>query len=67
MENRKSLYEELIDIQKLLWRDDDMMEQDTLFEVQDKFANILLMIANKAGKVDELVKTFPWIYETKEV
>ena len=67
MENRKTLYEQLIDIQKLLWKDDDMMEQDTLFEVQDKFANILLMIANHAGKVDDLVKTFPWIYTTKEV
>jgi hypothetical protein len=67
MANSKTIYEELCEIQKLLWEDDDMMGQDTLFEAQDKLANVLLTIADKTGKVDDLVKTFPWIYETKEV
>lgn len=67
MENRKSLYDELVDIQKLLWQDDDMMAQDTLFDVQDRFADILFRIAEYSGKVDELVKQFPWIYKAKEV
>lgn len=65
MDNMKRLYTELCGIQKMLWKDDDRMEQDTLFAVQDKFANVLLQVASKAGMVDDLVQTFPYLYEVK--
>ena len=49
----------------LLWKDDDMMDQDTLFELQNEFAGLLLDVAIKAKKTDDLVKTFPWLYARK--
>ena len=59
-------YKAICDLQKLLWQDDDLMDQDALFEAQDKVSTIALDIANKIGKVDDLVKQFPWLYEVKK-
>lgn len=62
------MYEKLEKIQELLWRDDDMMRQETLFELQDYVAELILEVANKEGPktVDRLVKKFPWLYQVKE-
>ena len=59
------MYEKLKKIQTLIWRDDDLMSQDTLFELQEEFANLLLEVAQKENKTEDLVKSFPWLYVNK--
>ena len=56
------MYEKLSKIQKLLWKDDDRISQETLFEIQERMAEVLLEVAKKEHKIDDLIKTFPWIY-----
>ena len=56
------MYKELKRIQELLWKNDDYMDQDTLFELQDYVATLLLQVAQKEGKVNDLVKSFPFLY-----
>ena len=60
------MYEKLLTIQEMLWRDDDLMMQETLFELQDYVAELILNVAEKEGKVDELVVRFPFLYQVKE-
>lgn len=62
-----NMYEKLEKIQELLWRNDDLMDQDTLFELQDKVAELILEVAGKEGPktVDRLVAKFPWLYTVK--
>jgi len=59
------MYEKLKKIQTLIWRDDDLMSQDTLFELQEEFTNLLLEVAQKENKTEDLVKSFPWLYVNK--
>ena len=56
------MYEKLKEIQQLLWKNDDLMDQDTLFELQDKFAKLTLEIAEKENKIEDLIETFSWLY-----
>lgn len=56
------MYNEIVHIQKLIWKDDDRMEQEVLFELQEYVADLALKIAMKEGKADRLVKEFPWLY-----
>ena len=60
------MYDKLEKIQEMLWRDDDLMLQETLFELQDYVAELILNVAEKEGKVDELVAKFPFLYQVKE-
>lgn len=60
------MYDKLLTIQEMLWRNDDMMMQETLFELQDYVADLLLNVAEKEGKVEELVAKFPFLYRRKE-
>ena len=59
------MYNKLEKILELLWRDDDRMDQDTLFELQDYVANVALEVAEDEGMVDQLVAKFPWLYSEK--
>ena len=61
------MYEKLEEIQRLLWREDDRMDQETLFELQDKVAELTMEVATQEGQetVDRLVSKFPWLYERK--
>ena len=98
----KGLYEKLKPIQKLLWKDDDLiewdsiitisnklnaltndkkygkriaelaemfcddcMEQEVLFDAQDRMANLVLDVAYDEKKDNKLTKDFPWLYHTK--
>lgn len=61
------MYKELSDIQRLLWKNDDYMDQETLFELQEKMAELVLNIAIKEHKIIELLAEFPWLYETEAV
>lgn len=66
--NMKEVYDALKEIQLLAWSGDDLMSQETLFEIQDKLADLTLKVAVAAGMDKELAATFPWLYtiEIKE-
>ena len=57
------MYNELKEILSLLWKNDDKMDQDTLFQVQDRMTTILLKVAEKEKKTDDLLKSFPYLFE----
>ena len=59
------MYNKLKKIQKLLWESDDRMDQETLFELQDYVAGVILDVAEQEGKTTDLVKSFPWLYKQK--
>ena len=61
------MYNKLKRIQQLLWKSDDRMDQDTLFELQDEFAGLILEVAEKENQTADLVKTFPWLYKTEGI
>lgn len=58
-------YKEITKIQEIIWRSDDMMMQEDLFELQEYVANLALKAAKEEGKVDQLVKKFPFLYRTE--
>lgn len=60
-----TIYKQVVKIQELIWQDDDCIEQENLFEVQELIAKLALDIATKEHKVEELVKQFPYLYELK--
>ncbi len=41
----------------------DMVDQDVLFDMQEYLGAELLKAAQKIGKEDDLVKTFPWLFK----
>jgi hypothetical protein len=49
----------------LLWKNDDNMSQDTLFELQENMAKLLLEVAQTEGKTKNLIKSFPFLYQAK--
>ena len=57
------MYEEVEKILDLCWKDDDRMEQTTLYEVQERVADLLLNIAYKEGRAKECLKKYEWIYK----
>ena len=57
------MYNELKKIQQMLWKSDDRIDQDTLFELQDYVAELVLKVAEKENKVDDLIKSFPYLYK----
>ena len=59
-------YKDIAEIQKLIWMGDDMIDQDNLFEVQDKIASLALRIAEDEKCVGTLVKEFPFLYKCGE-
>lgn len=60
------MYNELKEILKLSFKDDDRIDQDTLFDLQDRITDLTLRIAQKENKTDDLVKSFPWLYQVEE-
>lgn len=59
------MYERLKKVQEMLWRSDDLMDQETLFELQEYVSRVILEVAEQEGKTTDLVKSFPWLYEQK--
>lgn len=62
----KQVLKKLIELQELAWQGDDLMDQEVLFEVQDKLSALTLEVAQstKDDKVTKaLVDKFPWLYE----
>jgi hypothetical protein len=58
------MYNDIKKIQKLVWKDDDMMNQETLFELQGLVAEFALKIANREKKTAQLLRDFPFLYES---
>lgn len=58
------MYEELKEVQILLWKDGgDSINQESLFAVQEKLAEVLYKVAIKEKHINDLVSSFPWLYE----
>ena len=54
-------YEVICDIQQRLLKNDDMMPQEDLFELQDAVRDYALQIARVYNKVDDLSQKFPYL------
>lgn len=59
-------YEDIEEIQKLIWRNGDCLFQEDLINLQDKIAGLALKIAKEEKQVERLAKTFPYLYRVKE-
>lgn len=59
------MYSDLKRIQKLMWKNEDMPDQEDWFEMQDLMAALVLKAAVKEKKTDDLIKTFPFLYTQK--
>ena len=59
------MYEKLKEILTLAWKDDDRMDQETLFELQDKLINLILEVAEKENKTNDLISSFSWLFKEK--
>lgn len=60
------MYNKLKEIQKLIFKGDDRIDQEDLFELQDKIAELTLEVAKKEGKVEQLIKDFKWLYSVEQ-
>jgi hypothetical protein len=58
-------YNKIKEIQKLAWNGDDRIDQDALFELQEKIAYLALEIAQKENKTDDLIENFKYLYITE--
>ena len=59
---KEQIYEGLKEAQRIVWRGDDQIEQDDLFELQDKIAETVLDISKNLKRDSELPAEWPWIY-----
>ena len=64
---KENIYNELKKINALAWQDDDLMMQETLFDLQEQLANLLLAVAQDIGNtaIIEICKEFPYLYSMK--
>lgn len=62
---KKDILKRLIEVQKLLWKNDDLMNQETLFDLQAEMQVLVLTVANDTNSTDIIVKEFPWLYHHK--
>lgn len=66
-EREEMLFGSLALILKQLWKDDDMMDQETLFDLQQWVALNLKSMAEKSPKKQrKLCKDFPWIFKPNQ-
>lgn len=59
------MFEELKELLKLAWEDDDIISQENLFELQSKLADLTLQSAKTEKQKEILLKEFPYLYATK--
>lgn len=60
---KKDILKRLIKVQKLLWNNDDLMDQETLFYLQDEVQTLVLKVAEDTNSTDIILKEFPWLYK----
>ena len=60
-----AIFDKLVDIQETVWRGDDLIGQEDLFELQDKIADLTLAVAQDIGgaSIKWLSEKFSWLYE----
>ena len=59
---KELIFNQLVELQRILWRSDDRIDQDDLFEAQDQLSSLVLDLAKDLGKDDEVVDEFPYLY-----
>lgn len=64
---KADIYTKLKTINSIAWHDDDLMEQDNLFDLQEQLANLLLAVAQDLGEktLQDLVRSFPYLYTVR--
>jgi len=64
---KQEIFEQLKGIQTLAWKQDDWMEQESLFDLQERVANLTLAVAQDIGNtaLKDLCKTFPYLYSVR--
>ena len=64
---KADIYAKLKTINAIAWRDDDLMEQENLFDLQEQLANLLLAVAQDCGEktLTDLVRSFPYLYSVR--
>ena len=60
--DKEIIYENVCMIQKKLWEHDDLMTQETLFDLQDMVCEFALRLAEDLNREDDLIRRFPWLY-----
>lgn len=60
---KKDILKRLIKVQKLLWNNDDLMNQETLFDLQDEVQTLVLKVAEDTNSTDIILKEFHWLYK----
>lgn len=62
---KKKIYKEIKHLQELAWRNEDLMKQETLYELQECLAGFALDCALACGykETKDLLDTFPWLYK----
>ncbi len=63
---KTEIFDTVVEIQELLWKSDDLMDQEILFLLQDKVATFALELAESEKKQKDLVQRFPWLYTLNE-
>ena len=53
----------ILEILGLLWKNDDFLDQDDLYEVQEKTADLAWKLARTKEKRKILMDKFPWVYK----
>jgi hypothetical protein len=51
-------------ILRLLWKHDDMMTQETLFEAQDYALKLAMKLACKEDQAEDLIANFPFLFKS---
>ncbi len=62
---KNQVFDKLVELQELVWKGDDLMDQEVLFDVQDKLSELTLEVAKWIGntKCKVLVDKFPYLYK----
>jgi len=61
---KEEIFNQLITAQNILWRGDDRINQEDLFELQDFMAELVLKVAKDVKREDVLLKEFSWLYKS---
>lgn len=59
------LFAEAVELQRTVWRNDDLIRQEDLFALQDQLAGFVLKLSRIVNQTDQLVEEFSWLYERK--
>jgi len=64
--DKNEIFNDLVKITSILWEDDDLIDQDSLFKVQEDTVKLLVKLGNELNKAEYLIKKCPFICEVKD-